>query len=855
MEDCMLARLGHHRLWAGVAVALAILLAAGLGTHFWLLADLPSLDDPSSLYAYAAAPSSKIYDRSGRLLFEMPPPYSGFHSPVSLDEIPLALRQAVIATEDDGFYENPGVDFTAILRSAWLNLRNRRIVSGASTITQQLARNLLMSPEERYEQSYTRKLREAILAWRITRRYSKDEILALYLNETYFGNLAYGVEAAAQTHFGKHVRDLDLAECALLAGLPQSPPAYNPFENLEAAKKRQAVVLGLMAEQGYITADQARQAESEKLYFASAPFDIRAPHFVMYVRGLLEEELGLERLEQGGLRIYTTLDLDLNEMTRDVMRYRLEMLANCQGTGSRQQNDCPPGGHNVRNAALVALDPQTGEILAMVGSPDYFSARIDGAVNGTTALRQPGSSIKPITYAAAFQSGTGPDVTRLTPATMMLDVYTSFVTREGASYVPLNYDLQFRGPVLLREALASSYNLIAVKVLDSIGVETMTGLARRLGITTFDDPDRLGLAVTLGGGEVRLIEETAAYAAFANGGRAVQPVAVLRVEDSEGSLLWSQAPGMGEPVVDERVAYLISNILSDNTARIPSFGEESVLKLTRPAAVKTGTTTDFRDNWTVGYTPGLVAGVWAGNADSEPMHEISGVSGAAPIWHDFVEAALKGAPVHDFERPDGLVETEVCALSGLLPGPDCPHRVTELFLAGTQPTETCTMHQRIAIDRATGLRATANTPPDRIVQKVYTILPPEAQEWAQAEGIPGPPPVVGQPGAGGEQQVALTSGRGLPLAMGSPDDGAVYRLDPGLPTDAQRIEVLAYAAAGVSFGEVTMLVDGRPIARISAPPYETLWQLEPGSHVFSAEGVTLSGERVASDEVQLHVRE
>ncbi len=287
-----------------------------------------------------------------------------------------------------------------------------------------------------------------------------------------------------------------------------------------------------MVGQGFVTAEQARMAKEEKLYLASAPFDIRAPHFVMYVRGMLEQELGLARLEQGGLNIYTTLDLDLNETARDVARYRLERLAACDG----QVQDCPPGGSNVRNAALVAVDPHTGEILAMLGSPDYFSTRIDGAVNGTTALRQPGSSIKPLTYAAAFAGG------KLTPATMMLDLRTSFVTREGASYVPLNYDLQFRGPVRLREALASSYNLMAVKVLDAVGIDTMTGLARRLGITTFDDPDRLGLAVTLGGGEVRLLELAATYGAFANGGYRVQPKAVLRVEDAGGQVLWSQLP-------------------------------------------------------------------------------------------------------------------------------------------------------------------------------------------------------------------------------------------------------------------------------------------------------------------------
>ncbi|MGC9333520.1 MAG: penicillin-binding transpeptidase domain-containing protein, partial [Anaerolineae bacterium] len=394
----------------------------------------------------------------------------------------------------------------------------------------------------------------------------------------------------------------------------------------------------------------------------------------------------------------------------------------------------PPGGYNVRNAALVALDPRTGEILAMVGSPDYFSARIDGAVNGTTALRQPGSSIKPITYAAGFIQG------GLTPATMMLDVRTSFLTGEGTAYVPINYDLQFRGPVLLREALASSYNLVAVKVLDAAGVEAMKSLARRLGISTLDGLENLGLAVTLGGGEVRLLEETSAYAAFANGGHAIRPVAIRRVEDEEGHPLWSPEPGVGAQVLSEQVAYLITDILSDDEARIPSFGEGSALELGRPAAVKTGTTTDYRDNWTVGYTPDLVAGVWVGNADNEPMLGISGISGAAPIWHDFMEMALRGQPVQPFQRPEGLVEVEVCALSGLLPGPDCPHRVQEIFVAGTAPTAVCTMHQRVAIDRATGLQASPHTPADQIVERVYTILPTEAQDWAREQGILELPP-------------------------------------------------------------------------------------------------------------------
>ena len=551
------------RLWKalmlGGGACLLVCLAAGL----WLFADLPS---PEDLDRYTTAPSSKIYDRYGRLLFEMPPAYAGFHSPLTLEEIPLALRQATVATEDASFYLNPGFDPVGVMRALWWNFRGGEVVMGGSTITQQLARLLLLSPEERSERTVARKLREIMLAVQLTQCYTKDEILTFYLNEIYYGSMAYGVEAAAQAYFGKSASELDLAECALLAGLPQSPVAYNPLENLGAAKTRQSVVLGLMASEGYITAEQAALAEAEPLYFASVPFSIRAPHFVMYVRAQLERTLGRERLEAGGLRVVTTLDVDLNEAARDSMRYRLELLSTCE----KLPDACPPGGHNVRNAALVALDPQTGQILAMVGSPDYFSARIAGAVNGVTALRQPGSSIKPLTYAAAFEDGT------LTPASVLLDERTAFVTREGTPYVPLNYDLRFRGAVRVREALASSYNVPAVKTLELIGVERMAGLARRLGITTFDDVDRMGLALALGGGEVRLLEESAAYAAFANGGFRVTPVAVLRVEDAAGQVLVSESSGIGPQVLDPRVAYLITDILSDDQARMPSFGEGSV---------------------------------------------------------------------------------------------------------------------------------------------------------------------------------------------------------------------------------------------------------------------------------------
>jgi len=799
-----------------LAVLCALVFLGGAGLYLWLCAGLPAPDD---LSAYTSAPSSKIYDRYGQLLFEMPPPYTGSHTPVTLDDIPPYLIHATIATEDATFYSNPGMDLQGILRAVWINVQGGEVLAGGSTITQQLVRTVMFSADERVERTLYRKLRELILAIRITRRYTKDEILMLYLNETYYGNMAYGVEAAAQAYFAKAARDLDLAECALLAGLPQLPALYNPLEDLDAAKTRQAVVLDLMVKQGYVTPQDAALAKAEPLDFAAAPFPIRAPHFVMYVRGLLERELGLARVQAGGLNVYTTLDLDLTDTARDMIRHHLELLAVCH-----YDPVCPPGGRNARNTALVALDPQTGEVVALVGSPDYFSARIAGAVNGTTALRQPGSSIKPLTYAAAFEraaQGQGD----FTPATMLLDVRTSFVTREGTPYVPLNYDLVFRGPVRAREALASSYNLVAVKVLDAIGVEALTEIARRLGITTFDDPDRIGLAVGLGGGEVRLLELTAAYAAFANGGYAVQPRVIRRVVDTDGVVLWDIPDGMGERalasrVLDARVAYLITDILSDDLARVPTFGEGSVLNLSRPAAVKTGTTTDFRDNWTVGYTPELVVGVWVGNADNETMKEVTGITGAAPIWHDVMEAALKGQPVQAFARPAGLVDVEVCALSGELPGPDCPHRIVETFIAGTEPSTVCTMHQRIE-----GV--------------VYTVLPPEAQEWAREHNLPQPPPA-------GSSPPSL-------LRLTSPDAGAVYRIDPSQSRETQKITISVVEYT--DFKQVKLLVDDLPLAHFTSPPYTYLWQLEPGLHAFSAEGVTADGVEVTSATVTILVQE
>ncbi|MBL8046910.1 MAG: transglycosylase domain-containing protein, partial [Anaerolineales bacterium] len=477
----------------------------------WLMVDLPSLDQ---LTQNLAAPSTKILARDGRLLYEIADPSgSQKHTTVPLSEIPLTLQQATIATEDASFYSNPGVDVVGIVRALWINLTGGEVLAGGSTITQQVARNMLLDPEERAERTLTRKLRESILAWRLAQAYSKDEILELYLNQTYYGHLAYGAETAAQTFFGKRVQDLDLAEAALLAGLPQSPSRYDPLLYPEAAQTRQTVVLDLLAKQGYITEEAARLAKDEPLQFAATAFPLEAPHFAFYVWNLVEQKYGPEVL-YSGLTITTTLDLDLTRTAENIIRRRLQEIT----------DDRNGPAHNATNAALVALDPHTGQVLALVGSPDYGDANIAGAINMALAPRQPGSALKPIAYAAAFSPelcGTNNPSTNnqslvigdcpLTPATALLDVRTAFVTKEGYSYVPQNYDRAFHGPVFAREALAGSLNLPAVLTLEHIGLPTFLRLASRMGLTTLADADRFGLALALGGGEVRLLDLASAY--------------------------------------------------------------------------------------------------------------------------------------------------------------------------------------------------------------------------------------------------------------------------------------------------------------------------------------------------------
>ncbi len=613
--------------------------------------------------------TTRIYDRRGNLLYEIAD--RGRRTVVSLDQIPTTLIQATIATEDKNFYLHEGVDAAAIVRAAWQNMMEWRIVSGGSTIPQQLARLLLLDERERYSQSLLRKVHEARLAMQLSQRYTKDEILEMYLNTVYYGNQAYGVAAAAEVYFNKPVSELTLAESALLAGLPQAPNYLDPFTNPEAARERQRIVLDLMRRQGYIDDAQMEAALAEELHFAKPQRDLpRAPHFVDYVRELLLERYGPEGMRQG-LQVYTSLDLRYQELAETIARAQIAAI------GSR---------YNASNAAVVILQPTTGQILAMVGSLDYYDEAIDGQVNMAVQPRQPGSAIKPILYTAAFENG-------WSPATVVWDTPVRYPLTAGRWYIPRNITGRYYGPLRLRAALANSLNVPAIKLLNALGVEQMLNTARRMGIVSWRPPDTdYGLSLAVGGYEVSLLELTHAYATLANNGLYAPLTPVVEIRDSAGRVLFqAQPPDPPFYAVSPTAAYQVTSILSDARSRRMLFGRNTPLDTSQPTAVKTGTTDGWRDALTVGYTRYLVVGVWVGNSDSKPMRDVIGFRVAGPIWHDIMEAIWADPSLYDalgyageslpqgFEPPPGIYTAPVCEI---LPGSFnryCPVAYEEVF--------------------------------------------------------------------------------------------------------------------------------------------------------------------------------
>lgn len=702
--------------------------ALGAAGGVWLYrryaTDLP---DPTEISRRRPAETTKIYARDGvTLLYELVDPEGQRRTVVPFDKIPQTLKDATVAVEDASFYQNPGFDLKAIVRAFIQNRQSDTIVSGASTITQQLVRNILLPPEERSRLSLERKIREAFLAFRVSREYSKDQILGRYLNEVYYGHQAYGVEAAAQSYFGKHVSELSPPEATMIAGLPQSPTNYDPFINYEAAKARQRVVLDQMVKNAYLKPDQAKQIYNTPVRFATERIDIKQPHFVFYIRQLLEQRYGPDVLYRGGLRVVTSLDMHWQEEAQRLVHQHIVEGVNGQP---------PLRSRNATNAGAIVLSPDN-EILAMVGSVDYNDQSINGQVNVTVSPRQPGSALKPIVYASALRKG-------WTPATVLWDERTEFKLADGTVYAPNNYDNSFHGPQRMRMALANSLNIPAVQTLDFVGVDAFVQQAHDLGITTLNDPNRFGLSMALGSNEVRLLDLTNVYSSFRDGGRMREPVAILKVTDSRGAVLDNGARKPGRQALGEhgeQIAYLITDMLSDNIARQYMFGPGNVMELPdgRPAAVKTGTSNDWRDAWAIGYTPDVTIGVWVGNSDATPMQEIAGVNGAGVIWRDLMDAYNTGRPVHTFERPNGIVEASICGDTGALASAACRNPLPEHFVAGTEPTQSDMQTQTVRVAGDGNCLAASYTPPDQVKIKQFPVYPERFQAWARAN-VPQPP--------------------------------------------------------------------------------------------------------------------
>lgn len=628
-----------------IGIALTILFILLPYNMFLFLRSLPN---PQILTQRDIEVTSKIFDRNGQLLYEI---YADQNrTPMPLSKIPQYVKDATIAIEDHDFYRHLGFSIRGIFRSAKEILINKRI-QGGSTITQQLIKSALLSPDV----NIIRKTKELILAFWAERIYSKDQILEMYFNQVPYGGTAWGIESAAQTYFHKSVANLSLNEAALLAGLPAAPTEYSPFGNHpEKAFIRQKEVLRRMAEDGVITKEQMNDALATPIHFATPRVSIRAPHFIMYVKQLLEERYGSRLVERGGLRIVTSLDATVQEKIENIVKTNIASLASLR----------------VGNGAALVTNPKTGEILAMVGSQNYFDTANDGNVNVVTSLRQPGSAIKVVTYAAALEKG-------MTAASLLNDSPIVYQQAGSPAYAPVNYDGRFHGMVPLRNALANSYNIPAVKLLAQLGVLEMIEKAQLMGVESWQkDPSRYGLSLTLGGGELTMLEMAKIYGTLANMGKRQDLLPILEISDYTGKIIEQYRPKTPIIALRDDIAWIMANILSDNAARTPAFGPNSSLVIPGyTVAVKTGTTNEKRDNWTAGYTPSYVAVVWVGNNDNSPMNPYltSGITGAAPIWHDIMVELLKGRADEQWLKPDSIVE---------LP---CYYGKTEFFVKGTEP--------------------------------------------------------------------------------------------------------------------------------------------------------------------------
>lgn len=790
-----------------------ILMLIGITIAFGFFArDLPN---PNKLSDLNTEQSTKIFDKNGVLLYNVFGEQN--RTLVTLDKIPDDLKHATIAIEDKNFYKHKGFDFAGIFRAIRGVLFEKKL-TGGSTLTQQLVKNALLSPER----TATRKIKEFMLAVQIERKFSKDQILQIYLNEIPYGGTAWGVEAASNQYFGKHVWELSLVESAILAGLPQKPTAYSPFgTNPKAYIDRTKDVLRRMKEDNFINAEQEEKAIASlpKVKFAKFGQGILAPHFSIYVKNLLEEKYGARAVSEGGLRVTTSLDIKIQNAAQKVVTG--------QAAAGRR--------YRFNNTAVVVEDIKTGQILAWIGSKNYFAKDIPGQYDIVSqALRQPGSALKPFNYLTGFEKG-------YTPATMYLDIRTDF----GAGYKPGNYCDCFNGPMPVRTALGNSRNIPAVKMLGVNGVGEMIQTMKDFGVTTLENPDQYGLSLTLGGGAIKLLELTNAYATLGNEGRKISPVVILKVTDSQGRVLeeW-KAPEKPEQVVTREHAYLINNILADPTAKYQDYGSFWAHQLNfRPdIAVKTGTSEQKIDNWTFGYSSSYWAiGVWVGNNDNSPMHPAlaSGVTGAAPVFKELASKLYAGKPVKRWQKPAGVVTARVDAVSGMKPGKYSGKLKTEIFAKWQVPTQEDDMHKEYRICKPTGLLANASCEEAGLAAtKVYTVLyDPYTKLYQPSFKYCKPcPPTREDPntytGSSGNLHVTITS-----------------------PNNNQNVSndftVKASVTGPNTILAVEFFIDGNKKNTDFSSPYQyTFNNISPGSHTITVKAYDDSGE---SDEDSIDV--